>query len=204
MVAWGGGGDWCSCSVSGPYGVSLWKTISKGWAAFSRFVRYKVGDGSSIKFWTDKWCGATSLRVQFPDLYRLARFKDTWVWDVVVTHGLNIHWDVCFIREFQDWELESITLFMDLLYSMEIRHNEADIMCWQSSSRKIFEVNSFYKLLQSGTDQSFPWRVVWKSKAPSKVSFFIWTAALGKVLTTDNLCKRLLFVLDWCSMCKRD
>ena len=44
------GGDWCSCLVSEPYGVSLWKSLGKGWADFSRFLSYKVGDGSSIKF----------------------------------------------------------------------------------------------------------------------------------------------------------
>jgi hypothetical protein len=36
------------------------------------------------------------------------------------------------------------------------------------------------------------------------VSFFLWTAVLGKVLTTDNLCERRLILLDWCCMCKRD
>jgi hypothetical protein len=35
------------------------------------------------------------------------------------------------------------------------------------------------------------------------VSFFLWTAALGKVLTSDNLRKRWLVVLDWCGMCRQ-
>ena len=38
---------------------------------------------------------------------------------------------------------------------------------------------------------------------PPKVSFFLWTAALGKVLTSDNLRKRWLVVLDWCGMCRQ-
>jgi hypothetical protein len=46
-------GDWCSRRGSGPYGVSLWKNIRNGWDRFSQFVRYKVGDGSSIQFWMD-------------------------------------------------------------------------------------------------------------------------------------------------------
>ena len=33
-------------------------------------------------------------------------------------------------------------------------------------------------------------------------NFLVWTAALGKVLTTDNLRKRRLTLLDWCCMCK--
>ena len=49
---------------------------------------------------------------------------------------------------------------------------------------------------------NFPWKRVWKAKAPSRVAFFVWTAALGKILTMDNLRKRQLIILDWCCMCK--
>ena len=40
-------------------------------------------------------------------------------------------------------------------------------------------------------------------KFPTKVSFFLWTAALGRILTTDNLRRRVV-VVDWCCMCRRD
>ena len=50
---------------------------------------------------------------------------------------------------------------------------------------------------------SFPWKSIWKVKVPVKVSFFVWTAALGRILTVDNLRKRGLIVVDWCSMRKR-
>ena len=33
--------------------------------------------------------------------------------------------------------------------------------------------------------------------------FFSWTAALGKILTTNNLWKRHIAVLERCFMCKR-
>ena len=31
----------------------------------------------------------------------------------------------------------------------------------------------------------------------SKINFFVWMAALGRVLTNDNLRKRRLIVIDW-------
>ena len=34
------------------------------------------------------------------------------------------------------------------------------------------------------------------------MAFFVWTAALGKCLTIDNLRKRKVWILDWCYMCK--
>ena len=44
---------------------------------------------------------------------------------------------------------------------------------------------------------------MWQSKIPSRVAFFSWIAALGKILTIDNLWNRHIVVLDWCYMCKR-
>ena len=51
-------------------------------------------------------------------------------------------------------------------------------------------------------DSIFPWRMTWQSKVPPRVAFFSCSASLGKILTTDNLRKRRVLVLDWCYMCK--
>ena len=32
--------------------------------------------------------------------------------------------------------------------------------------------------------------------------FFVWTVALGTILTVDNLRKKKVLVLDWCYTCK--
>jgi hypothetical protein len=39
-------------------------------------------------------------------------------------------------------------------------------------------------------------------KAPSRVAFFVRTAALGKILTLNNLRNRSVVVVEWCCMCK--
>jgi hypothetical protein len=36
-----------------------------------------------------------------------------------------------------------------------------------------------------------------------KVMFFAWSAALGKILTTNNLRKWHVIVVDWCCICKK-
>ena len=41
-------------------------------------------------------------------------------------------------------------------------------------------------------------------KVPTKFSFFIWTEALRKIFTIDNLRRWKLVVVDWCCMCKRN
>ena len=44
--------------------------------------------------------------------------------------------------------------------------------------------------------------MIWQSKVPLRVAFFSWSTSLGKILTTDNLRKQRVLVLDWCYMCK--
>jgi hypothetical protein len=45
---------------------------------------------------------------------------------------------------------------------------------------------------------------VWRTQAPPRAAFFTWSAALGKILTVDNLRKRHLIIVDRCCLCKRD
>ena len=66
----------------------------------------------------------------------------------------------------------------------------------------MFEVKSFYSLLHAGNAQTFPWKGICRVKVPTKVAFFTWPAALGKILTMDNLQRRIIIVVEWYWMCK--
>uniref|UniRef100_A0A2N9FDT7 Uncharacterized protein n=1 Tax=Fagus sylvatica TaxID=28930 RepID=A0A2N9FDT7_FAGSY len=73
------------------------------------------------------------LRDSFPDLFRLARVPDASVADHLQILGSSHHWDVVFSRQAQDWELEIVSGFMELLYSYPIRRGSLDEMCWRPS-----------------------------------------------------------------------
>jgi hypothetical protein len=67
-------------------------------------------------------------------------------------------------------------------------------------------VRSFYEELcrKDGPSlPSFPWKNIWRVKAPTRVAFFVWSATLGKILTHDNLLKRNVIVMEWCCLCKK-
>uniref|UniRef100_A0A2N9IE81 Reverse transcriptase zinc-binding domain-containing protein n=1 Tax=Fagus sylvatica TaxID=28930 RepID=A0A2N9IE81_FAGSY len=196
---WGG---WCSNYVAGPHGKGLWKHIRKGWPQFADHVHFRVGDGAHIKFWQHQWCGETPLQRRFPELYQLASNREASVKDLALYDGTSFHWNVSFTRLVQDWELESVAEFLDVIYMVVPTQGVLDTICWKHDVRKEFSVNSFYQCLLSPTHRDYPWRSVWKPRVPPKVNFFIWTASLGKVLTIDNLRKRKLVIMDWCCMCK--
>jgi hypothetical protein len=53
-------------------------------------------------------------------------------------------------------------------------------------------------------DHSFLWKSISRVKAPTRVAFFVCSAALGKILTHDNLRKRNVVVIEWYCMCKKN
>ena len=155
-----------------------------------------------MKFWCDTWCGDQPLQDNFPDLFRLARVPDASVANHLQLLGSSHHWDVVFSRHAQDWELEIVSTFMELLYSYPIRRGSLDEMCWRPSSQKTFTVRFYYSLLSQPSRSFFPWKSIWKAKVPNRVAFFTWTTALERILTVDNLRKRRVIIIDWCCMCK--
>jgi hypothetical protein len=66
-------------------------------------------------------------------------------------------------------------------------------------------MKSFYVILNSSVSFPFPWKSIWHTKAPPRVAaFFVWSAALGKILTLDNLRKRNFVLVNRCGMCKKE
>ena len=187
-----------------PYGIGLWKFICARWDTFCKLLKFEVGDGSLIRFWDDVWCLEQPLKFAYPELYLTACNKEGVVADFVQFSGEVVHWDVHFTRMVQDWELESISSSLEVLYSAKIKRYEQDKLCWQPSPSIGFQVKSFYNQISSNGAGSFPWKNIWKAKVPPRVAFFSWTAASGKILTLDNLCRRGIILATWCCMCKAD
>jgi hypothetical protein len=194
-------GGWCSSPVNSPYGVSLWKTISKDWSSFKRFS-FDVGDGSRVSFWHDVWCGDSNLKETFPTLFAIACNPTASVADILRVHNGTTHWDLTFTRYIQDWESDAMMNLLEILYAKARNGNGVDSIFWGAAKSNCFTVGSYYRALSGTQHGSFPWKIIWKSRAPPRVAFFVWMAALGRILTIDNLWRRKAMVLDWCCMCK--
>ncbi|XP_035544454.1 uncharacterized protein LOC108983424 isoform X2 [Juglans regia] len=199
--AWGG---WCTNEVRGGYGVGLWRYIRGGWQCFENNVRFVVGQGTRIKFWQNVWCGERSLERAFPALYNIAINREASIADLCVIAQDSFQWNILFTRANHDWELSIVSEFFSMIYSSERLTTQDDRLQWRGKDSKKFSVKTYYKILVSQGNEYFPWKSIWKSRVPSKVAFFVWTAALGKILTTDNLRKRGLIVTDWCYLCKKN
>ncbi|KAK9286538.1 hypothetical protein L1049_014936 [Liquidambar formosana] len=93
MVSWKFGveeEDWNTKKVRGTYGMGVWKAISQGWDDFVKHIRFKVGDGNSISFWKDVWCGDRPLSEEFPFLFDMASIREAKVADCMRRGNLSI------------------------------------------------------------------------------------------------------------------
>ena len=70
----------------------------------------------------------------FSDLYRLARNKEALVRDHLQYHNESVSWDFNFTRHAQDWELDAVASFLELLYSGSVKGYGEDRLCWRGSS----------------------------------------------------------------------
>ena len=113
-------------------------------------------------------------------------------------------WDVRFIRRPNDWEMGDVDAFLRTLGSNLPPTKNGDYMRWKLTKNGNFNVRSFYSKLRGPMPIIFPWKSVWKVKAPRRVSFFVWTAVWNKILTDDNLKGRGMDFVDWCIMCRRN
>ena len=76
-----------------------------------------------------------------------------------------------------------------------------DRMRWKLKPNGDFDIWLYYNKLQDSPSVVFPWKGIWRVKAPKHVSFFIWCVAWNKILTGDNLRLRGLDFVDWYIMC---
>jgi hypothetical protein len=195
-------GGWCLVDPPGSYGVGHWKYIRRGWRIFSSHTRFDPGDGTRIRFWDDVCGWEVCLKTAvFPLPYNIALVKEASVATNMDLSSGIIHWNIIFICLAHDWEVEMLASFYSLLYSFRGRRGGVDKLWWIPSHKGIFDIRSFYKILAHKDNPSFPWKSIWRTKAPLKVAFFAWSATLGKILTMDNLRKRQLIVVNRCCLC---
>ena len=175
-----------------------------GWEVSNKNVQYKVGVGDRVKLWKDRWCGDLPLNLAFPVLYNFAANREASVQSSLICQGAEDRriWDVRFNRGPNDWEANMVDEFLRLLASNLPSRTEGDRLKWKLTKNGDFTIRSFYHKLHGSSSVVFPWKDIWKVKAPQLVSFFAWTAAWDRILTGDNLRLRGFDFVDWCIMCR--
>jgi hypothetical protein len=106
---------------------------------FLRLGNFILQSGNQTRFWEDKWIGANSFQVQYPNLYNLVKEKSATVQRVFSTTPLN----VSFRRSLVGANLQS---WHNLVLNIANIHlnDQPDIFRWVLTSSGQFSVSSMY------------------------------------------------------------
>ncbi len=98
--------------------------------------------------------------------------------------------------------LKKCWLFFSFIHSKILATLDSDFSLYKLCQHGKFDVKSFYHAIDNHSAVSFPWRAIWRVKAPRRVSFFLWSATWGRILSCDNLMRRGYSLASWCCMCR--
>lgn len=100
------------------------------------------------------WCGDSPLK-EFPDLFLMSRDRDSSIADLLQFNNGMKHWDLHFSRSVQDWEVDSLGRFMDLIDSSSVLVKRDDKMCQKLNKSRGFEVLGYYRHLCPSNSSHF-------------------------------------------------
>lgn len=101
------------------------------------------------------------------------------------------------------WGVDLLAYFFVQSYLVWIRHGREDKMHWALSKRVMFELKLFYRALYTNEQSSFPWKSIWRSRAPLRRSL-LGMQLHGKSSHWKTSRKWQIIVINYCCMCKRD
>ena len=156
-----------------------------------------------MRFWQDGWYGDQSFQLAFSRLYGIAIDREASIEASLSRQGVEDRriWDVHFIREFNDWEIDEGLHFLHILGANTPLMDVGDWMRWKLKPNGDFDIWLYHNELRDSLPVVFPRKGIWRVKVPMCVSFFIWCVAWNKILTGDNLRLKGLDFVDWCIMC---
>ena len=143
-VEWGG---WISKKIRGPHGCSLWKGILFGWDFFKQHVELVAGMGDRIRLWHDHWCGSVPLKTLFPVLFSCSASRDASIASSLSGVNGDRTWNITFIRDFNDWEVDQVLAFFNFLQSQIPSTADPDSMHWKLRHHGIFDTKSYYHVI---------------------------------------------------------
>uniref|UniRef100_A0A2N9GE45 Reverse transcriptase domain-containing protein n=1 Tax=Fagus sylvatica TaxID=28930 RepID=A0A2N9GE45_FAGSY len=170
-------GGWMMKNPKGTHGCSLWKSIFSGWDFFHQQVELVAGLGTRIRFWHDVWCGDVPLKTRFPLLFACSTSQSASLascLSISLVGEVRI-WNLTFVRDFNDWEVEEVLEFFNFIHSKTPVGLDLDSMSWKLRQHGNFNVKSFYHTLDVKSEIVFSWRAIWKlDKVDWKVIQSIW------------------------------
>ncbi|KAK1584321.1 hypothetical protein Q3G72_031946 [Acer saccharum] len=176
---------------------SIWKGIAFGAKLIVKGVKWRIGDGSQVRFWLDDWVPGVGILMD----YATKRLSEEELAQTVNGFMTNGCWNVQHLAGLLPWDV--VHKVVNIHAGRE--HSGQDRVIWGWSKCGNFSVKSAY----SGQfeDDSLPlwkWRFIWRQKLPPKIQFFLWILLQDKALTNLQRMTRGLASDPTCPRCSAE
>ena len=173
-----------------------WKGLKIGEATFEKGLKWILGHGSNLDFWSDCWSNLSSVRalIQGP----------------LPLDSINLKLkDVISLRR---WDWSKIPFNLPLKIKDEIqatpipliaRNN--DKLAWKYSPKGSFDIGSAYLIATNLMEaKSFAGSWIWKLQTLPRILIFIWRCMHNSIAVKKVVAKRGILLDTSCLMCQSD
>lgn len=182
-----------------------WRSILHGRELLAQGLLKKIGNGESVKVWTDNWI---IDEVPRPPHYHPDAEVDLTLTVRDLIDDQSSAWNIPMVRQLFCEEDVSRVL------NVKVNVDSVDTLEWGFSKNGVYNTKSGYKLavvLQE--KQVFPpspalpplerklWRDLWKSKTTPKIKHFMWRALSGALAVKQGLKSRGITLDTTCLRC---
>lgn len=177
---------------------STWRSVAAGLReVVSQGLGWVLGDGKTIKFWSDRWLIgdplSASVTALLPPEELGKRVADYWL------QGLG--WDR---MKLSQWLPESIIMKL-LAVVVNNLPGVHDSLSWQGTSNGAFTVSSAYSLLCCESEarpcMELFFHQIWRVVVPERVRIFLWLVGHQVIMTNMERARRHLGDTAVCPIC---
>ncbi|KAG2563706.1 hypothetical protein PVAP13_8KG317402 [Panicum virgatum] len=112
---------------------------AKDWYHFGRIIH--VGDGRTVRFWSDVWVGDCSLKILFPRLFNICSDQLVSVSEVAARG-----WCPCFRRNLGELEAGDWSNLQAIIGCQSLSEQQ-DRVLWQFEPKGFYSVRSLYRFI---------------------------------------------------------
>lgn len=178
-----------------------WRGIWEAKWVLRRGVRWRVGNGESIRIWKDAWIPGTQTRKIISPRGNANVDEEVGVLIDPITKSWKEDLVADFFLPFEAARVLSIPISHRL---------PADTLCWDLEKDGCYSVKSAYNALSNDTWQLNEgpslcskdlWNIIWSATVLPRVKLFAWRACLDALPTRLGLHKRMCSMEANCSLC---
>ena len=179
-------GIWANLLTDDPGTVKVRKIIQEG-------MSLRVGDGTSILFWHDRWCEIGVLKDIYPRLFTVSLQKNCEVCQMGEWVENSWVWNLDWRRRLYEWEMEEVRTMQIIIDQNKPKRELHQGVLWKNKEVTSYPTTDIYATLNETLAPSIPksiMSVVWQKFIPPRAQLTVWMAFKERLKTADFLVEK--------------